>query len=190
MSYVNSLKLAHTRTQAKTMELEVMKAQDEYEAEMLREPDPMKWIPNHDKRMAEIKKQFIPENASPDEQEQLVSRFDFLNDRGRGQVAKQTALAVLQNDKTATSNLLQRAELKDDEALRQQTLSDLSKVGYSPAEIEKVRMESDRRVGNSRIERQINENPLEWNQKLKSADSIKGFPGLGDRKSTRLNSSH
>ena len=47
-------------------------------------------------------------------------------------------------------------------------------------------MESDRRVGNSRIERQINENPLEWNQKLKSADSIKGFPGLGDDDLPRL----
>ncbi|NQX02239.1 lysozyme [bacterium] len=168
---------AQTRTKSNEMELELLKIHADYENEMLKSPNPSQWVAGYEKKMAEAKKRFVPDNMTPDEQEAIGGAFNNFATRSSISVGRTAAVAVFQNDKLALGNLLTQAEASDDEELRQRGLSQTREM-MPAAEADKVAAESDRRVASTRVTREIEADPLAWKDKLKDPEVIKEFPGL------------
>jgi GH24 family phage-related lysozyme (muramidase) len=176
---LNKYQEMNVRRKAAEMELEFDGLRDEYEMEVLKNPNmtPDQAIAGWEKRAGAFKAKYQREGMSPLEQDMIGTRSQALIQSGAAKVAQSSYIAGVQNSKQAAINLVNRAEQTGNREQRDQGLDMLASI-MPEADIEAQRMASDRRMMTTEVEADIEADPAAMAEKLKDPNFVKDHPGI------------
>jgi GH24 family phage-related lysozyme (muramidase) len=179
VAMANKYQEMNVRRKAAEMELEFDGLRDEYEMEVLKNPNmtPDQAIAGWEKRAGAFKAKYQREGMSPLEQDMIGTRSQALIQSGAAKVAQSSYIAGVQNSKQAAINLVSRGEQTGNREQRDQGLNMLASI-MPEADIEAQRMASDRRMMTTEVEADIEADPQAMAEKLKDPNFVKDHPGI------------
>src|SRR6478609_8012114 len=162
IAMLNKHKELQVQREAADMEIEFDQLQQDYELEMLQNPNltPEQAIQGWQKRAEGFQAKYQRDGMSPMEQDHLATRSKELTLRGGFGVLRSSTIAGIQNAKIAAGNLIQKGEMTGNEEMRQRGLSQLRNI-VPGAEADRVEMESNTNSEIARVRSEITAAPLQ-----------------------------
>lgn len=176
---LNKQKELQIQREAADMELEFDQHQQEYEMEVLQNPNmtPEQAMSGWSKRMEGFNAKYQRDGMSPLERDVIATRAKALSEKGGLNILKSSMVASIQNTKQSAINLITKGEQTGNDELRQRGFSMLGSV-VPEADIESERIKSDSRVATTLVEAAINTDPVGMRDKLADPNFVKNNPGV------------
>lgn len=170
---------ADIRRKSNVMQLELSQKKAEYEANMLRNPNPEQWLPEWEKEVANLRNQYVLQDASEGEKAVMGESFEGWAGKTTVDMLETSTVALFQQDKQSMMNIIDEGIRTGDDGLIETGLASAqSMLGDEKAEA--LAMDVYQKRDRTRLEGDMLDSPYEILESIKDETIRDEYPGISE----------